>query len=407
MPNVHITPPPLAIVAKPPPLKKPRNSQLRVSAPRRASTVGSVKEMTQTTFKVSSPGRLTLDLPMSVKNKAVVKQEFFVDPVPLSHLDQEEEQQQQQQERGRECQKNEVNLDENPFSPDDDPSDKCEAELDFLNAHLEDDSNGGPLPMDDASQDFILSLDSSSASHAMPSSLHDVSGDDKTTHFQLPQTPPPFSSGRAGGVSGSGGETKRRHRSMGVGGAVKVKDESKGRSGGVKSVKSRQKKHSIKVKCKSFLTASLQSRLAKMKTNPISAISNSTCTLPLVDAAVQAVARAAREYTDKLSRSFPLSTSSMTAAAAASSIVLGSAPQDATFSKKQRKNSASSFSSSSMNISRRRRVLLSFDDRDVAPLVEDSGSSESVLTSFLNCPSPCSKKMAAALDYCRSNLVRH
>lgn len=240
---------------------------------------------------------------------------------------------------------------------------------------------------------------------------------------------------------------------------------------------------------KSFITAALHSRLASMKmaSSPCTSSSssssssssfssssslvlqcdrnnnndnrgrNATTTLPLVDAAVQAVARAAREYSDKLASSFAVRSGTMSAAASAaakattSMMMVGlqsgtsSSNNNMMFSKKQRKNSgggaslcsSSTTNSSSSSVSnncllgnnvnytnvhhnnnnnsvayysnvnghasgnnnnRRRRVLLSFDDRDVKPLVADEKvTTERLLTSFLNCPSPCAKKTVSAV----------
>lgn len=102
-----------------------------------------------------------------------------------------------------------------------------------------------------------------------------------------------------------------------------------------------------------------------------------TYTLPLVDAAVQAVTRAARAYSDTLA-----CVVSPVAASAAGAMGMSRPAVGSTRVAKKRKT-------------RRRRTLLSFDDREVKPLLDDDVTPESPLTRYLNCPSPCSKRVKA------------
>lgn len=137
-------------------------------------------------------------------------------------------------------------------------------------------------------------------------------------------------------------------------------------------------------KNRSYISSALSARISSMTTNlyatsnvhvheQMPAKTRTYSSLPLVDAAVQAVSRAARAYSDTLA-----SVVSPVAASAVATIVMAR-PAPSRVSKKRK--------------SRRRRTLLSFDDREVKPLEEEAGKTPgSPLTRYLNCPSPCAKR---------------
>lgn len=123
------------------------------------------------------------------------------------------------------------------------------------------------------------------------------------------------------------------------------------------------------------LNSELQERLFQLahKRNMVKTSQCTFSSLPLVDAAVQAVSYAAKAYSDALSSvALPVAVSAATTFA-------GHRSQPAPRIVKRKGV-------------KRRRVLLSFDDKDVKPLMDDtiSFSRESVLTRYLNTSSPVS-----------------
>lgn len=124
------------------------------------------------------------------------------------------------------------------------------------------------------------------------------------------------------------------------------------------------------------LSSVLQARLSQLarKRNTVKKPAVQTrSTLPLVDVAVQAVTRAAKAYSDALA-----SVALPVAVGAAASLGVAQPPQAASRVAKKRRGN------------KRRRVLLSFDDKDVKPLLDDTIpiSRESALTRYLNTSSP-------------------
>lgn len=341
-----IQPPPVASELSPS-LKKPRHSQMRITAPRRA----------QTTFRVPRPGdpaaRMTLDVRsppvkrvLNISPNAGYGSKRVRSPVPYGR---EEDDMLNDFGVHSSVPADHSNNQDNDYKVSDDDLDRDI----LLEPDLE--ADGEPLPMDDQSQDFILSLESGpSDSMADPPAFYAP----EPVLLPEPDIEPELA------VYGVPARKRRPQKlaSSPTGSGIR----RDGPSGCARS----------------FITASLQHRLSSMvRTRPSSKSlicqpSRAYSALPLVDAAVQAVARAARDYSDILSCHFPV------AASAAATIAMCH-PQSSAMPKKRRP-------------ARRRRVLLSFDDANVEPLVteDDSITTESALTGFLNCPSPCKKKVS-------------
>lgn len=355
--------PPQAVV------KKPRNSQMRVSAPRRTT------QLLQTTFRIARPGdpsaSIKLDIPLSplsllplAKRKA---EDLLVDQpaskrdkldIGVAHVTES-----QQKKHLAKIESDIIGHDQHLTTDE------------FLDQQMDDvDTCRELLALDE--DEFIMSL-------------HDENTPPIISPSPVPSTYEPE-------VKTESKENNlKSSNDLPVTTAIPARKRRVTKNGTIRKGRNHPK---------SFITASLQNRLSSMITTErpshniltssnillpsfktsSSQPSRSYSSLPLVDAAVQAVARAAREYSEKLACSFPVS-----ASAAASIVGLPHQqhlkPLNNVTSKKRTKQS------------RRRRVLLSFDDKDVKPLIaEENTTAESALAGFLNCPSPCSKKVSSS-----------